>query len=119
MVLNQFSKQNISFEVDALNLIAEKADGALRDALTLFDQLLISCTNNLTLENVSKNLNVISNNIYFDLTDEILKKNIPGILIKIENIVELGYDLYDLISGMNNHFRNLLLCSETDTDFSF
>ncbi len=120
MVLESVSKkQNISFEVDALNLIAEKADGALRDALTLFDQLLISCTNNLTLENVSKNLNVISNNIYFDLTDEILKKNIPGILIKIENIVELGYDLYDLISGMNNHFRNLLLCSETDTDSLF
>ena len=120
IVLESVSKkQNISFEVDALNLIAEKADGALRDALTLFDQLLISCTNNLTLENVSKNLNVISNNIYFDLTDEILKKNIPGILIKIENIVELGYDLYDLISGMNNHFRNLLLCSETDTDSLF
>ena len=120
MVLESVSKkQNISYEVDALNLIAEKADGALRDALTLFDQLLISCTNNLTLENVSKNLNVISNNIYFDLTDEILKKNIPGILIKIENIVELGYDLYDLISGMNNHFRNLLLCSETDTDSLF
>ena len=120
IVLESVSKkQNISFEDDALNLIAEKADGALRDALTLFDQLLISCTNNLTLENVSKNLNVISNNIYFDLTDEILKKNIPGILIKIENIVELGYDLYDLISGMNNHFRNLLLCSETDTDSLF
>ena len=119
-VLESISKkQNISFEVEALNLIAEKADGALRDALTLFDQLLISCTNNLTLENVSKNLNVISNNIYFDLTDEILKKNIPGILIKIENIVESGYDLYDLISGMNNHFRNLLLCSETDTDSLF
>ena len=120
IVLESVSKkQNISFEVDALNLIAEKADGALRDALTLFDQLLISCTNNLTLENVSKNLNVISNNIYFDLTDEILKKNIPGILIKIENIVELGYDLYDLISGMNNHFRNLLLCSETDATSLF
>ena len=120
IVLESVSKkQNISFEEDALNLIAEKADGALRDALTLFDQLLISCTKNLTLENVSKNLNVISNNIYFDLTDEILKKNIPGILIKIENIVELGYDLYDLISGMNNHFRNLLLCSETDTDSLF
>lgn len=112
-------KQNISFEVEALNLIAEKADGALRDALTLFDQLLISCSNNLILENVSKNLNVISNNIYFDITDEILKKNIPGILIKIENIVELGYDLYDLICGMNNHFRNLLLCSETNTDSLF
>ena len=120
MVLESVSKkQNISFEVEALNLIAEKADGALRDALTLFDQLLISCSNNLILENVSKNLNVISNNIYFDITDEILKKNIPGILIKIENIVELGYDLYDLISGMNNHFRNLLLCSETDTNSLF
>ena len=116
LVLESVSKkQNISFEFEALNLIAEKADGAIRDALTLFDQLLISCSNNLTLENVSKNLNVISGNIYFDLTDEILKKNIPGILIKIENIVESGYDLYDLISGMNNHFRNLLLCSETDT----
>ena len=113
------NKQNISFEVEALNLIAEKADGAIRDALSLFDQLAISCANNLNLENISKSLNVINNSLYFDLTDEILKKNISGVLIKIENIVELGYDLYDLITGMNNHYRNLLLCSETDSDFLF
>jgi len=120
IVLESVSKkQNISFEFEALNLIAVKADGAIRDALSLFDQLIVSCANKLTLEKVSKNLNVISSNIYFDLTDEILKKNIPGILIKIENIVESGYDMYDLISGMNNHFRNLLLCSETDTDSLF
>ncbi len=120
LVLESVSnKQNINFEVDALNLIAEKADGAIRDALSLFDQLVISCTNNLTLENISKNLNVISNNIYFDLTDEILKKNISGILIKLENIIELGYDLYDLVIGMNNHIRNLLLCAETNTSSIF
>ena len=113
------NKQNISFEVEALNLIAEKADGAIRDALSLFDQLAISCANNLNLENISKSLNVINNSLYFDLTDEILKKNISGVLIKIENIIESGYDLYDLITGMNNHYRNLLLCSETDSDFLF
>ena len=120
LVLEKVSnKQNINFEVEALNLIAEKADGAVRDALSIFDQLVISCTSNLTLENVSRNLNVINTNIYFNLTDEILKKNIPGILIKIEDIINSGYDLYELIYGMNKHFRNLLLCNDNNSNSLF
>ena len=120
VVLEKVStKQNINFEVEALNLIAEKADGAVRDALSIFDQLVISCTSNLTLENVSRNLNVINTNIYFNLTDEILKKNIPGILIKIEDIINSGYDLYELIYGMNKHFRNLLLCNDNNSNSLF
>ena len=85
LVLEKVSnKQNINFEVEALNLIAEKADGAVRDALSIFDQLVISCTSNLTLENVSRNLNVINTNIYFNLTDEILKKIFQEFLLKLK-----------------------------------
>lgn len=102
-------KENITAEEEALNIIAQKADGALRDALSIFDQMVSFSGNNITYKDVINNLNVLDYEYYFRITDNILTKNTNSILLLLNDIVENGFDIQHFIQGFANHLRNLLL----------
>ena len=108
-------KNNIKFEDEALNIISEIADGAMRDALSLYDRLVNLTNGNITTLLVSENLNILNLNIYFELTNKILKNNIPDILTYLDDILKKGFSHLDFLNGLSNYFRNLLLSKNSST----
>ena len=102
-------KENITAEDEALNIIAQKADGALRDALSIFDQMVSFSGKNLTYKDVISNLNVLDYDYYFRMVDYILNKDNNSILLLLNNVVENGFDIHHFIQGLATHLRNLLL----------
>jgi DNA polymerase-3 subunit gamma/tau len=108
-------KENIAYESEALHIIAQKADGGLRDALSIFDQLVTYSNKNLTYQSVISSLNVLDSDYYFKATDFLLKKNIPEILLLLNEVIEKGFDEHNFILGLAEHFRNLLLCKNAAT----
>ena len=102
-------KENIVAEDEALNVIAQKADGALRDALSIFDQMVSFSGKNLTYKDVISNLNVLDYDYYFRMVDYILNKDNNSILLLLNNVVENGFDIHHFIQGLATHLRNLLL----------
>ncbi len=108
--LKKISEQeNISYEEDALNIIAQKADGALRDALSIFDQLVNFTQGNLTYQGVIKHLNVLDYDYYFRLTENFLQGNYEDNLLIFEEILQKGFDAQHFLNGLAEHFRNLLI----------
>jgi DNA polymerase-3 subunit gamma/tau len=108
-------KEGIAYESEALHIIAQKADGGLRDALSIFDQLVTFSNKNLTYQSVISSLNVLDSDYYFKATDLLLKKNIPDILLLLNEVIEKGFDEHNFILGLGEHFRNLLLCKNAST----
>ena len=108
-------KENIAYESEALHIIAQKADGGLRDALSIFDQLVTYSNKNLTYQSVISSLNVLDSDYYFKATDFLLKKNIPEILLLLNEVIDKGFDEHNFILGLGEHFRNLLLCKNAAT----
>ncbi len=108
-------KENIEAEDDALHVIAQKADGALRDALSIFDQITTICGNKITYQDVIKNLNILDYDYYFKIVDLAQKEDIPGVLSVLNEIVDKGFDLHNFIVGLSEHYRNLLVCSNEKT----
>ena len=106
---NIAAKENIVAEEEALNVIAQKADGALRDALSIFDQMVSFSGNNITYKDVINNLNVLDYEYYFRITDYILAKDTNSILLLLNEVVEKGFDIQHFIQGFASHLRNLLL----------
>lgn len=106
---NIAAKENITAEVEALNIIAQKADGALRDALSIFDQMVSFSGNNITYKDVINNLNVLDYEYYFRVVDYILAKDYNSILLLLNEVVEKGFDIQHFIQGFASHLRNLLL----------
>lgn len=106
---NIAAKENIVAEEEALNIIAQKADGALRDALSIFDQMVSFSGKNLTYKDVISNLNVLDYDYYFRMVDYILNKDNNSILFLLNNVVENGFDIQHFIQGLATHLRNLLL----------
>ena len=102
-------KENIIAEDEALNIIAQKADGALRDALSIFDQMVSFSGKKLTYKDVINNLNVLDYDYYFRMVDYILNKDNNSILLLLNNVVENGFDIQHFIQGLATHLRNLLL----------
>ncbi len=102
-------QENITYEEDALHLIAMKADGALRDALSTFDRMVTFTAGNLTLEKVAENLNVLDYEYYFKITDAALKNQIPELLLEFNAILNKGFDAHVFINGLGGHFRDLLV----------
>ena len=102
-------KENITAEEEALNIIAQKADGALRDALSIFDQMVSFSGNNITYKDVIANLNVLDYEYYFRVVDYILTKDNNSILLLLNDVVENGFDIQHFIQGFAAHLRNLLL----------
>ena len=109
------TSQGVTFEDDALHIIAQKADGAMRDALSIFDRVVSYCGNNLTRQAVTENLNVLDYETYIKITDLILENNIPEILVAYNDILAKGFDGHHFISGLATHFRDLLVCKNPAT----
>lgn len=108
-------QQGIIAEDDALHIIAQKADGAMRDALSIFDRIVSFCGNNITRKAVSENLNVLDYDTYFVITDLILENNIPQLLIEFNNTLAKGFDGHHFIAGLASHFRDLMVCKNEAT----
>ena len=107
--------EGITAEDDALHLIAQKADGALRDALSIFDRVVSFCGKNLTREAVTQNLNILDYDVYFGITDLLLENKIPEVLIKFNEVLAKGFDAHHFIVGLASHFRDLLVAKDKET----
>jgi DNA polymerase III subunit gamma/tau len=109
------SQEGIEAEENALHIIAQKADGAMRDALSIFDQLVSFTGKEMKYEAVIENLNVLDYDYYFRITEQILARNIQGILITINEIIDKGFDGQHFLIGFGEHLRNLLVCKDPVT----
>lgn len=109
------TKEAITADPDALHLIAQKADGALRDALSIFDQIVTFAGNNITYKNVIDNLNILDYDYYFRIVDFAEKEDIPNSLLLFNEIMEKGFDGHHFIVGLASHYRNLLVCKDVRT----
>ena len=107
--------QGINADEDALHIIAQKADGAMRDALSIFDRVVSFSGKELTRKAVTENLNVLDYDTYFKATDFILQHNIPQVLVLFNETLALGFDGHHFISGLASHFRDLMVCQHQDT----
>ncbi|WP_299434959.1 DNA polymerase III subunit gamma/tau [uncultured Maribacter sp.] len=107
--------QGIEAEEEALHIIAQKADGAMRDALSIFDRVVSFSGKTLTRKAVTENLNVLDYDTYFSATDYILDHNIPQALILFNKTLSLGFDGHHFISGLASHFRDLMVCQHQET----
>lgn len=107
--------ENIEFDKQALHIIAEKSDGGLRDALSMFDQLVSFTRGNLSYENIIENLNILDYDYYFKIVDHILECDIPKTLLVFNDILDKGFEGLHFINGLASHFRNLLVCKDEST----
>ena len=108
-------KEGVTAERAALEIIAEKSDGGMRDALSIFDQVVSFTGGQVTYQKTIENLNVIDYEHYFNLTDMFLEKRIPESLLLLSNILAKGFDGSHLISGLMLHLRNLLVSRDACT----
>jgi len=108
-------QEEIKAEEEALHIIAQKADGALRDALSTFDQITSYSGNTLTYKNVIENLNILDYEYYFKVTDTLLDADISGLLLIFNEIIENGFDGQHFIMGLAEHLRNLLVIKDPAT----
>ena len=108
-------KENITAEDDALHVIAQKADGAMRDALSIFDRVVSFSGNNVTLEAVTQNLNVLDYDTYFKMSDLLLNNKIPEVLNLFDKILSKGFEGHHFINGLASHFRDLLVAKDKKT----
>ena len=103
-------KEKIEYEDEALHIIAQKADGAMRDALSTLDLIkTFSKNSKISLEDVTKNLNILDNEYFFKITDLLYESNITDTLLIHNDIILKGFESFNLLNGLSNHFRNLLL----------
>jgi DNA polymerase-3 subunit gamma/tau len=109
------NKEGITAQEDALHIIAQKADGAMRDALSIFDQLVSFAGHDLTYETVLENLNVLDYEYFFSITEYILKGGISSTLLTINEILDKGFDGQHFLIGFGEHIRNLLVCKDPVT----
>ena len=109
------NSEQIIAEKDALHIIAQKADGALRDACSIFDQIVSFAGNNITYKAVIENLNILDYDYYFKVTDAILGLNISQSLLVFNEILNNGFDGHNFVAGMGDHFRNLLVSKDPET----
>ncbi len=107
--------QGIEAEDDALHIIAQKADGAMRDALSIFDRVVSFSGKHLTRKAVTENLNVLDYDTYFKATDLILEHDIPALLILFNTTLAKGFEGQHFINGLASHFRDLMVCRYQDT----
>lgn len=109
------TKEGISAEVEALNIIALKADGGMRDALSIFDQVVSFTRGHVTYQSVIENLNVLDYEYYFRITDYLLTNKISESLLLLNDILNKGFDASHFITGLSSHFRDLLVSKESCT----
>ena len=108
-------EQGVQADEDALHIIAQKADGAMRDALSIFDRVVSFSGNTLTRKAVTENLNVLDYDTFFVTTDYIIGNNIPELLLLYNDILTRGFDGHHFIAGLASHFRDLMVCKTPAT----
>lgn len=109
------SQEGVTAEPEALNVLAQKADGGMRDALSIFDQVVSFTGGNVTYKAVIENLNVLDYEYYFKLTDTILAGNVFDSLLILNDILNKGFDGHNIVTGIASHFRDLLVCRDPRT----
>ena len=109
------AEEGIEAEDDALHIIAQKADGAMRDGLSMFDRVVSFSGNKITARDAAENLNVLDYDYYFKTTDLVLENNIPGALNQLNEILNKGFDVHNFIAGLSSHFRDLLVSKDETT----
>ena len=109
------SQEGVDAEEEALHVIAQKADGALRDALSMFDQLVAFAGKNLTYQAVTEQLHVLDHDTYFKLTDQALSSDIPSAMLLFNDVMARGFDAHHFITGWASHLRNLMVCRDPQT----
>jgi DNA polymerase-3 subunit gamma/tau len=108
-------KENNEYDLDGLNIIAQKADGALRDALSIYDQIVSFSNGKITYENVIKSLNVLDYDYYFKLTDAFLDENVGEAMVILDEILTKGFNIQSFIEGLSKHYRDLLISRDKAT----
>ena len=109
------SQEGISATEDALNVVAQKADGGMRDALSIFDQLVAFCGNTISYEQAIEVLNVLDTEYYFRLTDMSLKGDVKGALLLLDEVLNKGFDAANFVSGLAKHLRDVLVSHDVTT----
>ncbi|MDG1761296.1 MAG: DNA polymerase III subunit gamma/tau [Flavobacteriaceae bacterium] len=109
-------KESVQIEDDALYLIAQKADGAMRDALSIFDRIVSFSGNAISVQQVAENLNVLDYDTYFSATDFLLQQDIPQALLLFDEILKKGFDGHHFITGLASHFRDLWVAKNPATE---
>lgn len=108
-------REGVNAEDDALHLIAQKADGAMRDALSIFDRMVSYTGTTLTAKHVSLNLNILNHDSYLDITEMLRNGDLHSSVLKFNSFIELGFDGYHFINGLSKHFRDLMMCQNKNT----
>ena len=108
-------QEGYTYEETALNVIARKADGGMRDALSIFDQVAAFTGGNITYRQAIENLNVLDYDYYFDLTDTLLRRDIPKVMLTLNEILSKGFEAHHFMSGLAAHFRDLLVSRDAQT----
>lgn len=108
-------KEKVKAEEDALHIIAQKSDGAMRDALSIFDQMVSLSGDTITYKSVIENLSILDYDYYFKVTDALLEKNTSSALLIFNEILNKGFDGHNFLNGLAEHLRNLLVCKDEAT----
>lgn len=108
-------KEGIKYEEQALAVIAEKADGGMRDALSIFDQAASFCQGDITYQKVIEDLNVLDSDNYFKLVDLALENKVSQMMLLLDNILGKGFDGGNMIQGLAQHVRNVMMAKDTQT----
>ena len=108
-------KEGITYEEEALAVIAEKADGGMRDALSIFDQAASFCQGNITYQKVIEDLNVLDADNYFQIVDDALQNKVSDIMLLLNNVLKKGFDGGNLVTGLAAHVRNVLMARDEQT----
>ena len=109
------AKENVAFEEEALAVIAEKADGGMRDALSIFDQTASFCQGNITYQKVIEDLNVLDAENYFKVLDYALENQVTDVMVLLNNVLRKGFDGGHFINGLAQHIRNVLMAHDAAT----
>ncbi|MBN10006.1 MAG: DNA polymerase III subunit gamma/tau [Flavobacteriaceae bacterium] len=107
--------KGIQAEEEALQLIAQKADGAMRDALSIFDRIVSFSNDTITAEHVSVNLNILDFDTYLQITKQLIEGDIRGVILSFDQVLSKGFDGHQFIVGLASHFRDLWMCKHPDT----
>ena len=108
-------KESLQYEEDALHVIAQKADGAMRDALSIFDQVVSFSGEKITYQDVIKNLNILDYEYFFKLTTILLEGDVPSALLLFNEVLVKGFDARNFINGYAAHLRDLMVCKNPET----
>ena len=107
--------EGIQAEEEALQLIAQKADGAMRDALSIFDRIVSFSNDTITAEHVSVNLSILDFDTYLQITKQLIEGDIRGVILSFDQVLSKGFDGHQFIVGLASHFRDLWMCKHPDT----